>query len=104
MERLLWGLRTDQDLDVNKAINTLNTIPNDDDETRANARVSCFSALIPRPVGGTIRRGGYAMSIWFLPGRHGTPTGFRARWFSERVGSRPLFLDRKSPLIGWPMT
>jgi len=37
------------------------------------------------------------MSIWFLPGRHGTPTGFRARWFSERVGARPLFLDPEKP-------
>ena len=37
------------------------------------------------------------MSIWFLPGRHGTPTGFRARWFSEKVGARPLFLDPERP-------
>lgn len=37
------------------------------------------------------------MSIWFLPGRHGTPTGFRAQWFSNRVGARPLFLDPEKP-------
>ena len=37
------------------------------------------------------------MSIWFLPGRHGTPTGFRARWFSEKIGARPLFLDPEKP-------
>ena len=37
------------------------------------------------------------MSIWFLPGRHGTPTGFRAQWFSNHVGARPLFLDPEKP-------
>ena len=37
------------------------------------------------------------MSIWFLPGRHGTPTGFRAQWFSNNVGARPLFLDPEKP-------
>ena len=37
------------------------------------------------------------MSIWFLPGRHGTPNGFKAQWFANRIGARPLYLDPEAP-------
>ena len=51
---------------------------------------------------GRYGHGGALCPFGFFPGRHGTPTGFRAQG-SRIVGARPLFLDQKSLSTGYVM-